>query len=152
MAAYFFDSSALAKRYVAETGTPWVQGIVDPSAGNEIYVAHITLVELTSAVTRRQRAGDLTPAAVAGALSDLLSDFVSEYSILQITAKLIGQACTVAEKHALRGYDAVQLAAALQVKAAYAAAGLYVTLVSADLDLNTAAMAEGLAVDNPNTH
>jgi len=152
MAAYFFDSSALAKMYVAETGTALVQSIVDPSASNEIYVAHITRVELASAIARRQRAGDLTSGAAAGALSDLRSDFVSEYSILQITAKLISPACTVAEKHALRGYDAVQLAAAVQVKAAYAATGLYVTLVSADLDLNRAAMAEGLAVDNPNTH
>lgn len=58
MAAFFFDSSALAKRYIAETGTAWVQGIM---TGNRIFAARITLVEIVSAVTRRGRNGDLTP-------------------------------------------------------------------------------------------
>jgi predicted nucleic acid-binding protein len=152
MAAYFFDSSALAKRYVTERWTAWVQALIDSSAGNEIYVAQITVVELISAITRRQRAGDLTLAAAAGALADLRSDFASQYSVLQITASLIAQAGTMAEKHALRGYDAVQVAAALQASAAYAAAGLSLNLISADVDLNNAAVTEGLAVDDPNKH
>ncbi len=29
-ATYFLDSSALAKRYVAETGTAWMIELVDP--------------------------------------------------------------------------------------------------------------------------
>jgi uncharacterized protein len=152
MAAYFFDSSALAKRYVTEKGTVWVQALVDLSAGHEIYVAHITVVELISAIKRRKRAGDLTPDVAAGALADLRSDFASDYSVLQITTNLIAQAGAMAEKHALRGYDAVQLAAALQASAAYAASGLSVILISADLDLNKAAIAEGLGVDDPNNH
>ncbi len=61
MANYFCDSSALAKRYVSETGTAWVQALIAPTAGNEVYVARITLVELVSAITRRKRNGDLTP-------------------------------------------------------------------------------------------
>jgi uncharacterized protein len=55
--------------------------------------------------------------------------------------------------HALRAYDAVQLAVALHVNARHQGAGLGgVTLISADGDLNAAATAEGLAVDDPNTH
>ena len=41
--AYFPDSSALAKRYIAETGSGWVQTLTDPAAANTIYVARITL-------------------------------------------------------------------------------------------------------------
>jgi hypothetical protein len=94
----------------------------------------------------------LTLAAAAGALADLRSDFASEYSGLQITASLVAQAGTMGEKHALRGYDPVQLAAALQASAAYAATGLSLSLISADVDLNDAAVREGLSVDDPNKH
>jgi len=69
----------------------------------------------------------------------------------QTTVDLIAQAGALAEKHALRGYDAVQLAAALQAKSAYSTAGLALTLISADLELNSAAIAEGLVVYDPNT-
>ncbi|MGO9469479.1 MAG: hypothetical protein ACLQIB_44780 [Isosphaeraceae bacterium] len=48
----------------------------------------------------------------------------------------------------MRGYDAVQLAAALQVHSQIPS----LTLLSADADLNAAAVAEGLSVDDPNNH
>jgi hypothetical protein len=54
VAVYFFDTSAIVKRYIAETGTVWVQSLSDPSASHRIYLASITAVELTSAVVRRQ--------------------------------------------------------------------------------------------------
>lgn len=53
MPAYYFDSSALVKRYVAETGTAWVTGLMDPAAGNLLYVARLTGVEVVSAFARR---------------------------------------------------------------------------------------------------
>jgi predicted nucleic acid-binding protein len=81
------------------------------------------------------------------------ADFVSDYQVIEVTAALVIQAEALAERHALRGYDAVQLAAALEVNAAYLAAGQPpVTLVSADLELNKAGLAGGLNVDDPNTH
>jgi hypothetical protein len=57
---FFCDSSAIVKRYVNEIGTPWVLSLLAPAAGNRIYVARITSVEVVSAVTRRQRGGSLT--------------------------------------------------------------------------------------------
>jgi predicted nucleic acid-binding protein len=146
MATYFFDSSALAKRYVTETGTVWVQALTDPAAGRMIYVARITLVELVSAITRRRRNGDLTPIAASAVLADVRADFAAGYQVIEIAAALITRAEALAEQHALRGYDAVQLAAALEVNTAYIAAGQTpVTLVSADLELNAAAATEGLS-------
>jgi uncharacterized protein len=55
--------------------------------------------------------------------------------------------------HALRAYDAVQLAVALEVNRSHQEDGFGpVTLISADQALNDAATAEGLAVDDPNSH
>jgi len=154
MAAYFIDSSALAKRYVSETGTHWMQALTDPASGNSLYVARITLVELVAAISRRRKSGHLTPADAAAALSDVRADFASDYRVIEVTGALVDQAEVLADRHALRGYDAVQLAAAIQVNDAYTAAGQpsAVTLISADLELNAAAAAEGLGVDDPNTH
>jgi len=45
MAVLFFDSSGLVKRYVAETGTAWVIGLLRPSA-NDIFIANITGIEV----------------------------------------------------------------------------------------------------------
>ena len=59
----------------------------------------------------------------------------------------------LAQAYGLRGYDAVQLAASLDVNAERRGYGLPpLTLVSADADLNQAATAEGLAIENPNDH
>jgi len=60
----------------------------------------------------------------------------------------------MAEVHALRGYDAVQLGAALEVNGRRMALGATnpLTLVTGDAELRTAAAAEGLITDDPNTH
>ena len=59
----------------------------------------------------------------------------------------------LAEAHGLRAYDSVQLAAALELNRLRVAAGMGgIILVSADLELNAAATASGLAVDDPNLH
>ena len=59
----------------------------------------------------------------------------------------------MAETHEFRAYDAVQLAAALELNGRWVAAGMSgIILVSADQALNAAALAEGLAVDDPNSH
>lgn len=59
MSHYFFDSSALVKRYIPEIGTTWVRSIVAPTSGNTVIIAHITSVEVVSAVMRRSRDGSV---------------------------------------------------------------------------------------------
>jgi hypothetical protein len=59
----------------------------------------------------------------------------------------------IAERYALRGYDAVQLASALSTAQQRSAAELEsLTFISADAELNAAAVSAGLPVDNPNLH
>lgn len=59
----------------------------------------------------------------------------------------------LAQAHGLRAYDAVQLAAVLHATEQRTARGsVPLVLVSSDNELNDAARAEGLAVDDPNDH
>jgi hypothetical protein len=48
----FLDTSALAKRYLIEAGSAWVNSLCDPGADHLLYIGQITRVELTSALYR----------------------------------------------------------------------------------------------------
>lgn len=153
MLTYFCDSSALAKRYVAETGSAWLMATIDPKVGNYVFIARITFVEVFSAISRKERGGHISAIDAATAKKQFETDYSGEFVSVEITETLILAAAKLAEKHALRGYDAVQLAAALETQAKRAVRGLpSLTLLSADTDLNDAAIAEGLTVDNPNNY
>lgn len=153
MATYFFDSSALAKRYVNELGTAWVTGLLAATAGHQIYLARITGVEVIAAIRRRARSGSLTAVAAAAAILLFRQEFAVLFDMVAVSRRLVMRAMDLAEQHPLRGYDAVQLAAALRVNAQRLRQGFSpLTLVSADASLNAAARAEGLAVDDPNNH
>jgi uncharacterized protein len=149
----FLDSSAVVKRYVTEAGTPWIKSIVNPLSGNHIHVARIAGAEVVSALSRRIRGGSITTASGSAAIAEFRNHFASEYVIVDITQGLIESAIHLAETSALRGYDAVQLAAVLEVNTDSIAIGMgFPTLISADGELNAAASAEGLVIDDPNTH
>ena len=148
MAAFFLDTSTVLKRYVQETGTAWVQAPAAPTVRHSPFVVRITLAETVAAITRRERGGSITPQDAATAVADFQLDFARQYRVVEVSAGLVAQAATLARRHALRGYDAVQLVAALEIHATDSS----LTLLSADAELNTAATAEGLAVEDPNSH
>lgn len=153
MATFFCDTSALVKRYVSETGTAWLISTLHPSLKQRIYIAQITIVEIVSAITRREKGGSTTSQEAVNALNQFEQDWKTEITIIDFSANLVNKAAVLARKHALRGYDAVQLATVLEVHNEREALGLPpLTLLSADTDLNAAAVSEGLTVDDPNNH
>lgn len=153
MAAYFLDSSALVKRYVTETGTAWVTGLLDPTTRNRLYIARITGAEVTAALTRRERGGQLSTLDAAAAIALFQHDYANRLRPVEITAALVGGAMTAARTHGLRGYDAVQLAAAFYANSRRLARKLApLIFITADTSLLAAGVAEGLSIDDPNTH
>ena len=147
----FFDSSALVKRYINEIGSTWVENTTRLNAGNNIFAADISAVEITAAIARRTRGVSL--AAINLTFAGLQNDLRDEYIILQIDSAVLLDAQTLSRKHFLRGYDAIQMAVAAQLNQRQLAAGLPgITLVSADADLLAAAQIEGVLIENPNDH
>lgn len=163
-AVYFFDSSALVKRYVDEDGSGWVRAITDPKALNDIHVARVTGAEVLAAVTKRRREGDISAAEAARFIADFRHDFARQYLPIEVTGAVVAHAMNLIESHPLKGYDAVQLATALVVSGHLAALGaatprgavtspsFMLTFVTADNALYRAAIAEGLVVENPHLH
>ena len=153
MAGYFVDSSALVKRYVQEAGTGWVRRLTRRNAHAPIYLARITAVEVTAAVARRRKGRKLTAAKASSILHRFRKHLSGRYTVIEITPAVFSDAMRMANTHSLRAYDAVQLAAALEIHRQRKDAGFGpVLLVSSDRELNTAATAEGLTVDDPTTH
>ena len=154
MTSFFLDSSALVKRYLTEIGSSWVTALTNPSTANSIVIAEISRVEIAAAFASRQRApGGITQAERDRLFRLLVRHSTLEYEVIPVSTRIVDRAMLLTQKHRLRGFDAVQLAAALDARAVAVAAGLSgFTFVSADEDLLTAARLEELAGDNPNRH
>lgn len=149
MANYFFDSSGLVKRYNSKIGSACVLQIYRHSSKNIIHIAQISLVEVTSALTRRLK-GKLN---YQQTLKRFERDVQNRFVVSKINDKIISEAVKLAKKHSLRGYDAVQLAVSIEIEIELISLGFpSLIFVSADNELNIAAQAENLVVENPNNY
>lgn len=152
MPAYYLDTSALVKRYVAESGSAWVRQVTDPASGNALYTSRLTAVEITAAVVRRARGANLPAADLQATLAAFWGDWPTRYRVVAVTTALIDRAVVLAEQYAVRGYDALHLAAALAVNDIAIAQGQpALSFVSADREQLAAATAAGLVGIDPTT-
>ena len=92
MSNYFFDSSALVKRYIPEVGTAWVRSTMDRRVANTSLIAHITQVKIISAVMRRSRDSSIAP-RTAKAIYLVLNRHASQhYSVIALTPVIVALA------------------------------------------------------------
>lgn len=153
MSAFYLDSSALLKLYVAEKGSPWIKGLFDPNQNHRLFIARLTHVELASALARRAREGTLTVADQTAALSLFLYHLTKRLRVVEITGAVCARAAVLANTRALRAYDSVQLACAIESHQGLLSVGATgLTFVGADIRLLKAAQDEGLPADNPEDH
>lgn len=154
MTDYYVDASALVKRYADEPGSAWVRQITEPSGQHTIMLAEITLTEVAAALAAKQRApGGITLQQRARILSRFLQDCADHFCLLPVDRVVIDRAVELTQRHRLRGYDAVQLAAAVVTRETLQSQLLSSPVfVAADSDLLTAAVAEQLPVENPLDH
>jgi predicted nucleic acid-binding protein len=137
----YLDTSSLLKYYVDEDHSADVRGWID--GADLLATSRVTLVEAAAALSRRYLGGGLSRGEYRSAFADLEADWP-----LYIAVELYEErAAEVAWRHLLRGFDAVQLAAALTVQ--QGAGPERLAFSSFDAELNEAARAEGLTVLEP---
>jgi len=148
----YFDSSALVKRYLAETGSTWVQTRCnDPT--QIIAMAEIGRVEIAAAFASKLRARAITEFDYQRVRAKLATDAQKQYQLLPVTSQRVDEAIELTARRKLRGYDALHLACALHLNQVVLMNGLSpLIFVTADTDLLQAAQAEGLAIENPNLY
>jgi predicted nucleic acid-binding protein len=144
-----FDTSALAKLYHPEIGTPKVVEIVE-TVGVQIQISRLTAVELRSVFAIKVRTQVVTQEDVSLLLRQFQEDVVSrKFQIFAVQESEFALAERLIEQHAfnkpLRTLDAVQLAVALGLKSQ----GLIDHFVAADAALCEVATLEGLSVLDP---
>ena len=124
-----------------------------PSRWASNFVSRLAVVEVAATLARQARAGNLTAAEGALAINQLRHTIAHEFRVVEITSVLASHALNHIQTHAPRGSDALHLAAATELQRRRTADGLpRLTFISADGELNQAARAEGLPVEDPSTH
>lgn len=134
----YVDTSTLIKLIIEESGSDAAAVIWDQA--NVLAAARILYVEARAALATARRGGRLTTRQHHDAVASL-DALWTQVSIVEISEDLIAKAVDLAEKHPLRGYEAVHLSAAILVGAD--------VLTSADRHLCVAGREEGLHVANP---
>src|SRR5687768_16576577 len=115
-AYYFLDTSALNKRYVLEIGSQAVESLVNPDAGNRIFIAPITPIELTSALERHARERTISHTTLKETILLMKRHIRREYVVLPFDQIFITRSMELLGQHQLRTLDAIQLAFALDVQ------------------------------------
>jgi len=149
----YLDASALVKRYLAETGSAWVESLCADEANSAIAIARFGLVETAAAFAVKRRSQFITESAYESALGELLRDASERYRLITVGPTVIDSAIQLTRRQKLRGYDAIHLACALALSKPLVDHGLpLLTFVAADDNLLAAVRSEGLATENPNDH
>lgn len=154
MSVFYLDTSAIVKRYFPEPGTVWIQALADPGSGHTLILGELTLAETAAVIAAKQRASSgITLTQRDAILQRFLQHCNDEYVLVPVERAIVDQAVLLTQRHRLRGYDAVHLAAALTTNMYYLNAGMSgLTFVAADDDLIVAARAEGLSAENPHAY
>ncbi len=105
----YFDTSALAKRYVREPGTQTVH--TKCSEATEIVISVICLPELVSALNRLRRQRNITAEQYSSLKKDAIADF-RQAMFVEISPLVLQEAIFCLESAPLRAMDAIHIATA----------------------------------------
>ena len=153
MVAYFLDTSAIVKRYIAEPGQSLLLEICNPKQGNDLYISQAALVEVVASICRKGHEKSITMDERDKVIATFRQDTLEGYDVRAVTTETYTKAGDLCRVHRLRAYDAVQLACALHLRDETRKKKLPdPILVCADNNLLSIASAEGLDIDNPNSY
>ncbi|HEX9774994.1 MAG TPA: type II toxin-antitoxin system VapC family toxin [Actinomycetota bacterium] len=133
----YFETSAIIKLVIEEAGSAHAGALWD--ASDLVLTSMLSYAEARAALAAARRAKRLT-AATLGQAKNALETRMREIELIEVTADVVRSAGDLAERHGLRGYDAVHLASAL-------ALGVEdVVLATWDRDLAHAGRQAGFAI------
>ena len=143
MSVYVLDTSAIVKRYVAESGHAWAVTLCDPAQAHVLYIAQVALVEVVATFCRKAREANIGVAERDRLIAEFRKDCTGNFAVIPVTTNIYTRAGDLCQIHALRAYDAVQLACVLSLRDDALALGAPLpTFVCADNDLLSFARVE----------
>jgi hypothetical protein len=150
---FYLDASALAKRYVPETGSAQVDAILDTVPADRLHVLNVGAGEVVSILVRKRNAGNLSLSDFRQAIASFEAEIVRAADInrVSVTNRLAVSSLPLIVAHSINSTDAVVLKSALAIARKLRASGDDLILVASDLRLLRAAGAEGLGTFDPET-
>jgi len=133
------DTSALLKFYVEERGSSLARRLV--AEADVLSLSRVGYAEARAGLARARRSGRLSNSSFDVALREF-EDRWNTTSVVEASDSIVRRAGDLAEKHDLRGFDAIHLSSALFFERE---SGEPVTFSAWDDRLLEAAAAEGLA-------
>ncbi len=116
MAAIYFDTSAIMRRYDSlETGAAMVRAICLPSHGHDLLVGRHVTVEVASAIGRKTREGRFDARARTRVWRMFNGHVRRQYRVFDLNDAVYARAEQLVLAHALRAFDAIHIACALVV-------------------------------------
>ena len=129
-----------------EIGTEQIVRLASPAAGPRLAVLALARVEFRAAVRQRERKGDVSHDTAQTLIARIEEHFQNLYLIQLVTEAVLEEASALLDRHALRAYDAMQLAGCLALRANQSESPSF---VCCDRQLVRAAEVEGLPVFDP---
>jgi uncharacterized protein len=109
----YFDTSSIIPLLVEESGSGTPERLWDEA--DRLVSIRLVYAEGHAALAQASRGGRLDPRHLRRAVADLLSLY-GQLDLVEVTDILVRRAGSLAEQYALRGYEALHLAAAEVVK------------------------------------
>ena len=135
----YLDTSALVKLYVDEPSSAVVRAVVERAS--HVLTSRVAYPEARAAVARRRAEGAISRADLRRIVAALDAD-LSTLVVVELTADIAHLAGDIAERHGLRGFDAIHVASA---QAGGRLLGTPPAFMTFDAHQAAAAMREGLA-------
>lgn len=146
---YFIDTSALAKRYVKEAGTPQVLHLFQRGGPESLVVSQLAPLEMRSLLRMAQASRRLAESQARAIGAALAGDLHTVVAVRQFEPDDWERAEALIGRQGLRPADALHLAAALAVAEGETEPDADWVFVCSDAALLAAARAEGLRTLDP---
>jgi uncharacterized protein len=148
LTSYFLESSAFAKLFVLEQGSGPLIHLLQSVDDSRRLISSLAGLEVRSAVRRRQREGDISPAGAAAAVAAVETE-IQRIVEQPVSPAVIDVAKLVLDAHPLRAMDALHLATCITTRDTLRVSDI--CFVSADDALLRAAILERFPTLNPLT-
>ena len=149
MPAYFLDSNVIVKYYVEEPGSDWVRLLID-EPGNLCLISEIVIVEVAAALSQLCRAKRFGKNRMLNTFARFQEDIhAGLFMSRMLDAEVLERTSEIVFSHPIRGYDVLQVAAAITTENL---GNFEVVFVSGDKQALRTAQLESMETENPFAH
>ena len=139
----YADSSVIVKRYYDEKGSQLVRDRW--TAPGRVFTSRVAYAEVHAALARKRRDGGISASQLRSAASAFETEWLA-YDQVWVDDATLAEVRRLVRRHALRGFDAIHLSAALWLQSQL---GAKLEFWVSDERLEAAALRERLTVVNP---